>query len=823
MVVNTTWAGSTVPTWELQEDFNVEWLNDFKLPTETTWTGSTLTTPDIIEPVQQEEVVSAPIEQVTTPVVDTKPVEVTPVEKVEPIATQPIESAQDIKSKELDNQQKESTQKETERQARNQDILTKSAAFDEAAKAWNLELMNQLATDNPDLKTAFNTSLRNVFGNKQNLTFFSQYQGATNDEMKAWVDDGSIVIWSKQYNLLPEEQRRRFEQFNKLNAWKRTDFSNDNQNTISTEDITAKVPTLTTVDFRAEMNKLLSNPELTQTRADLESKQNEITEIDDALEALEDDLVDEFPWMPRSFILAEKAKRSKDLIRSKNTLVNQYNAKLGTYKDIKSNIDMELDVLKFEDAQNKAVYQTELERYKSNRAEMREDEKLKFLEDNKKLSAETQFERQKELAEFNKKLSQEGNTWGKYFDDGEGNMVYVKNGKEINVLSWLGKTVSTSEDNNYTWQIKENEDGWYTAFGLPKKGGNIMQKTYTANWAESTDYIKSTGTGEITSHGGKHDKFQWLDIDGNVWDPIAVPLWGKVLEVSKHPWYGNTMLIEMSDWNKIRYSHLDTGYFKEWDTIGKGSIIGTMWNTGNVLKLDWTKPNAQELAQWFGSHLDIVTTDPEGNVRSGKETESYLNNIGLKKESSDVLSKEEKVFFNQQQSKFLSNPQVKAFESALSSAWDLSLSLDASSWPGDVAAIFQFMKTLDPASVVRESEFAVAGNSAGISSKPEILLNKISTWELLTDNQRIEFGRLAFEYVKNKWKSYDRVYDDMARILDNNWIWGSNLPTRATDLVDEFNKNKIDVISWGKTYTTTSGYSYDTTWANQERSNFFNN
>jgi hypothetical protein len=36
--------------------------------------------------------------------------------------------------------------------------------------------MNQLATDNPDLKTAFNTSLRNVFGNKENLGFVTKYQ-----------------------------------------------------------------------------------------------------------------------------------------------------------------------------------------------------------------------------------------------------------------------------------------------------------------------------------------------------------------------------------------------------------------------------------------------------------------------------------------------------------------------------------------------------------------------------------------------------------------------------------------------------------------------
>jgi len=40
---------------------------------------------------------------------------------------------------------------------------------------------------------------------------------------------------------------------------------------------------------------------------------------------------------------------------------------------------------------------------------MRADEKLKFLEDNRKLASETQFARQKELATFNNELREKGN------------------------------------------------------------------------------------------------------------------------------------------------------------------------------------------------------------------------------------------------------------------------------------------------------------------------------------------------------------------------------------------------------------------------------
>ena len=828
MVINTTWAGSTVPSWEIIEPVNIEepQITPEPIQTEQVTLWPTETPIEPVAPLisdtkktllewwemQAPEVKVEPTvaEPVPTPEVITKTV--APTEKKAP--TEKVESVQDIKTKEL-------AIAETERQQRTQRVLESTAAFDEAAKAGNLDLMKELSTKNPDLKLAFATSIRKVFGNKSNIEFFGKFNWASNDEMKSAAADGTMVIWSTQYNLLPEAQRRRFEQFNKLNQGKKSDFSNDNQNVISLEDITAEVEWLFSFDLRSKIEESRNNPELLKTRQDLENQQNDITEIDDALEVLEDDLEKEFPGMPRSFILAEKAKRAKNLIRSKNTLVNQYNAKLGTYKDMKSDIDLELQIAKFEDVQQKEIYQTSLWIYKERRSEMRADEKLKFLEDNRKLASETQFARQKELATFNNELREKGNAWGQYIDDGKGNLSYVKNGKEISVLTGLGKTVASSEDENYTWETKENSDGSYSVFWLPKKGQNVLQKNFAANWEPAVNFIKSTGTWTVTSYGWTHDKFQGLDIDGNVGDPITSPLEWEIIETSKHPWYGNTMVVRQSDDNLVRYSHLEKGFFKEWDKIGKGAVIGTMWNSWNVLKLDWTKPTAQELAQWFGSHLDIVTTDPDGNVRSSKETESYLNNVGLKKDKTDVLSERQQIFFNQQQSKFKSDPQVKAFESALSSGWDLIKSLDSVSWPWDVAAIFQFMKTLDPASVVRESEFAVAGNSAGISSKPELLIKKISTWELLTDVQRKEFWRLAFEYINNKGKLYDIKYNDMERVLWNAEIWGSNLPTRITDLIKDFKTNDIKDISWGKTYTSPSGFTYDTTWTSQKQDDFF--
>jgi hypothetical protein len=96
--------------------------------------------------------------------------------------------------------------------------------------------------------------------------------------------------------------------------------------------------------------------------------------------------------------------RSKDILRKKNTLTNQYQAKLGTYRSLKDNAQTELDFFKWEDAQQKEVYKTALNLYEKRRGEMRQDEKDKFLLQNKQLAEERQLANQKELAQFNADL-----------------------------------------------------------------------------------------------------------------------------------------------------------------------------------------------------------------------------------------------------------------------------------------------------------------------------------------------------------------------------------------------------------------------------------
>lgn len=58
---------------------------------------------------------------------------------------------------------------------------------------------------------------------------------------------------------------------------------------------------------------------------------------------------------------------------------------------------------------------------------------------------------------------------------------------------------------------------------------------------------------------------------------------------------------------------------------------------------------------------------------------------------------------------------------------------------GDLALIFNYMKMLDPGSVVREGEFATAQNAAGVPTRARNLYNNLLTGERLAPAQRDDF------------------------------------------------------------------------------------
>lgn len=84
---------------------------------------------------------------------------------------------------------------------------------------------------------------------------------------------------------------------------------------------------------------------------------------------------------------------------------------------------------------------------------------------------------------------------------------------------------------------------------------------------------------------------------------------------------------------------------------------------------------------------------------------------------------------------------------------------------GDLSLIFGYMKILDPASVVREGEFATAQNAAGIPTQVGNLYNKVLSGERLSESQRKDFINQARNLVKSQkgqLDTFNQTYTDIA-------------------------------------------------------------
>jgi hypothetical protein len=85
---------------------------------------------------------------------------------------------------------------------------------------------------------------------------------------------------------------------------------------------------------------------------------------------------------------------------------------------------------------------------------------------------------------------------------------------------------------------------------------------------------------------------------------------------------------------------------------------------------------------------------------------------------------------------------------------------------GDISFIFQYMKMLDPTSVVREGEFATAQNAAGIPDQVMNLYNRAIQGTRLNPQQREQFLATAGSLAKNAESSLlgvQRHYGEVAQ------------------------------------------------------------
>lgn len=84
---------------------------------------------------------------------------------------------------------------------------------------------------------------------------------------------------------------------------------------------------------------------------------------------------------------------------------------------------------------------------------------------------------------------------------------------------------------------------------------------------------------------------------------------------------------------------------------------------------------------------------------------------------------------------------------------------------GDIALLINYMKMLDPGSVVREGEFATAQNAGGVEARVRAQYNNLLRGERLTESQRADFlasaGRVLVPY-RDQFEATKQRYSTLA-------------------------------------------------------------
>lgn len=89
---------------------------------------------------------------------------------------------------------------------------------------------------------------------------------------------------------------------------------------------------------------------------------------------------------------------------------------------------------------------------------------------------------------------------------------------------------------------------------------------------------------------------------------------------------------------------------------------------------------------------------------------------------------------------------------------------------GDLAMIFNFMKMLDPGSVVREGEFATAQSAAGVPTQIRNIYNRVLSGERLAPEQRQDFLTQARRIFDSTLQSQVQLEQEFGRIAKQSGI-----------------------------------------------------
>lgn len=640
-------------------------VSEVKEPTQVEPTVTPTITPEpVIQPTITPEVTVEPTKVEETTVVEPKITE--PVVEAPKTPTGKVETAQDIKGQETANKASEDALNE-------QNKIVKTEEFAKMVESGaTLEDLATFASENLQIKKDLNSILRTSFKNTSNVKFFGKYSTMTNEQLQAEVNAGNIVTWSEQFNLLPEEQRSAFKQFQNVNESvninDKTDFSAWDK-AMSVDTLVKGMQDLFSTDLRQAYKDSLNSPEFLALNSKLSDKRAEISKFDIEMEDQEQNIRKELAWNLPWSINAAVRDANRDSVKEKRLLLAEYSALQGEHANLKANAALELDFIKYEDKQAKDSYMTALGLYESRRKEKRADvaaetlatskeesAKIKreqqladrdFLVENNRIATENAFVNQKELAEFKQSLVKDKvkGEWEQRFD-------------------WLYFLSDTGEARKVVNWGYEKQDDWTSTYTYVDADGKPIVETYDISgaliwaWTWESKFsqgqidLLNTPSGTIiptrlkttTNKNGGKECAEYIndifanDIGARMWDSYASKL---LVANEKTGWLWSVVAWQPNPSNKdfARFGHAgvivwesDDG--KSWHVKSSNLNVDGKISVVEVPKsvIDWykntnlfNKPGEKNFNDAQTNFLQTVDTSKGFN----KEAKATISNLGL--------------------------------------------------------------------------------------------------------------------------------------------------------------------------------------------------
>lgn len=209
-------------------------------------------------------------------------------------------------------------------------------------------------------------------------------------------------------------------------------------------------------------------------------------------------------------------------------------------------------------------------------------------------------------------------------------------------------------------------------------------------------------------------------------------------------------------------------------TLGEGQTAYAVTPTGQLTQIGAGAPKARELPtdvraaalDLFGTDRDLTTNQAQQASRLAQTRAIERATAGRATTTIDMTGGQ-KGFENETKlrTEFQGSPDYKAFGEMKSAYGQVMQGLNKANAIGDLAAATKIMKLLDPGSVVRESELALAMQAGGLLDRVSNYATNVMQGTKLSPDQRKEFASLAnslFSVSVDAFNEKRNQYSDLA-------------------------------------------------------------